>query len=648
MTASIIPARLLWTGDGPRSSEFNDVYFSRAGGLDETRHVFLRHNWLAERFRALDGSSFTIAETGFGTGLNFLATGLLWRECRPARGWLHMVSAEKHPLLLADLQRALAMWPELAGPAGELLEQYPPLLPGFHRLLFPEDRISLTLLFGDAAEQLTRLEADVDAWFLDGFAPARNSAMWSPALFAQLARLSHSGTTLATFTAAGDVRRGLQDAGFALQKVDGFGDKREMLTGHFQGAPAPAHQPWLSRPAAPAPTRVAVIGAGIAGASMAHALALRGVQVDVYDAAPGPAQGASGNPAGMVYPRLSTPAQADTHFQQQAFLLVRQRYAPLAAAGIWNPCGALVLLHGLQARAGKNLPDHPWTDEQVRLVSPAEASALAGVTITSPALFFRDAGWIRPQALCEHLLSHPNIRTHHGSAVTGITPAQDQSWSIQTAAGSTFHIPTLVLANAGAARCFAPCKELPLADVRGQIAQVPASAESQALKTVLCHGGYISPADAGLHCVGASFRPGRDDCDVLPEDNEEILKELTAALPALAGSLPPTSAWQGRASLRCQTPDYLPVVGGLPVYEDFVRDFAGLRDGNTRRLPEPRFWPGLYCSLAHGSHGFTQALLAAEILAAEIMGEPCPVPRPVLDSLHPARFWVKDLRRRLI
>ena len=647
MANSITPASLLWTEDGPRSLTFDDVYFSRAGGLDETRHVFLHHNQLEARFRALNGGNFTIAETGFGTGLNFLATCALWQTCRPAGpAWLHMVSVEKHPLRLEDLQRALTMWPELEAFSSALPGQYPPLLPGFHRLLFPAWRVSLTLLFGDAVHALGALDARVDAWFLDGFAPSRNGDMWSQALFAELARLSHDNTTLATYTAAGEVRRGLQEAGFAIHKHPGFGQKREMLAGSFQSPVQAARLPWLVRSHGTAPGRAAVIGAGSAGASIAHALALRGVQVDVFDAAPGPAEGASGNPAAIVYPRLAPAEQADGHFQQQAFLLARQRYAALEAAGIWNPCGVLWLLQGTQARAAKNVAGHPWVPEQVRQLSADEASELAGIAVASGTLYFPHGGWVKPRELCESLLAHPNIRTHYGQEVTAITPADGGGWQLQTAAGASLHTPLLVLANAGAARQFVPCRQLPLDVVRGQIAAVPANALSQALRTVICHGGYISPASAGLHCLGASFQQGRDDTGLLAEDQEEIRAMLAASLPDLADSLPPTVEWQGRASLRCQTPDYLPIVGGLPVYEDFIRDFAGLRDGNTRRLPAPRFWPGLYCSLAHGSHGFTQALLAAEILAAEITGEPCPVPRAVQDSLHPARFWVKGLRRR--
>jgi tRNA 5-methylaminomethyl-2-thiouridine biosynthesis bifunctional protein len=629
---------------------FDDVYFSRAGGLAETCHVFLEQNRLPARLGELTGQGFTIAETGFGTGLNFFATLALWRRVRatPAQsGWLHFISTEKHPLQREDLQRAHAMWPQFADLSALLLAEYPPLVPGFHRILFAGEKLTLTLLFGDATTQLRKLDARVDAWFLDGFAPARNDSLWSPALFGEIARLSHGGTTLATYTAAGEVRRGLQAAGFAMEKVPGFGSKRDMLRGSFPGSKASRiPKPWLTRSQGSGPKQATVIGAGIAGASVAHALALRGYSVDVYEAGHGPAGAASGNPAAMVYPHIAAPASADESFSQQAFLFALQYFRSLPP-GIWNPCGLLWLLRGKQARAAKNLTDHPWPETLLQSLDAEAASIIAGAPVSVPALYFPDGGYLQAPALCAHLLDHGHIRAHYGTRIEQLR-ATENSWQLLTDNGQQFSAPILILANAAAARALPQTEQLPLQSVRGQIAMAASSAMSGSLRCVICHGGYISPAMAGRHCLGASFYPDRNDTEVLPAEQEEIRAMLHEALPDLADSLPPTTQWQGRAALRCQSPDYLPLAGPIPDYENFIRDFGGLRDGNTRGLQEARLLPGLYCSLAHGSQGFTQALLAAEILAAEINAEPCPVPRSVSESLHPARFWVRQLRRRQI
>lgn len=234
---SIEPAALVWRGDEPFSRAYDDIYFTSGAGLEESRYVFLRHNGLPGRWRGRE--VFTIAETGFGTGLNFLLTWQAWRECADASQRLDYLSVERHPLSRDDLARALALWPQLRELSAALLAQYPPPRGGAHRLEFDEGRVCLTLLFGDVARMLPPLRAAVDAWFLDGFDPAKNPRMWSREVYEQMARLCAEGGTFATFTAAGVVRRGLQAAGFTVLKAKGFGAKREMLHG-YRGASCPA------------------------------------------------------------------------------------------------------------------------------------------------------------------------------------------------------------------------------------------------------------------------------------------------------------------------------------------------------------------------------------------------------------------------
>lgn len=223
----IQPADIRWEDNAaPVSVAYGDVYFSRESGLLETEHVFLAGNKLQERLGQAD--SFTIGETGFGTGLNFLLACRLFEKVARPNAHLHFLSIEKHPLSHADIERALAAFPEVKTDADELLRSYPPAIPGLHRIHLSE-HIHLTLAHGDGAEMLPLLEASVDAWFLDGFAPAKNPDMWNETMFSQVKRLSHIGTTAATFTVAGAVQRGLRAAGFTVEKVKGFGRKREML-----------------------------------------------------------------------------------------------------------------------------------------------------------------------------------------------------------------------------------------------------------------------------------------------------------------------------------------------------------------------------------------------------------------------------------
>lgn len=228
---------LAWRNQQPYSAEFDDVYFSSDNGLLESEYVFLQGNYLSKRWQALQSPKFTIIETGFGTGLNFLSCAKSWLETSLPHCELHFISVEKYPLSLDDIAAALDLWPELTVYKQAFLNHYPKAVNGKSVLIF-DKRIRFTLLIGDAAEQLITLNIQADAWFLDGFAPSKNPEMWQSNLFKQMARLSHTQTTFATFTSAGEVRRSLIAAGFNVQKILGFGKKREMLIGQYVGNPA--------------------------------------------------------------------------------------------------------------------------------------------------------------------------------------------------------------------------------------------------------------------------------------------------------------------------------------------------------------------------------------------------------------------------
>lgn len=226
----IQPAEVVLLPDGiPFSVAFGDVYHTVDGGLGQAWHVFLAGNHLPFRWRERD--DFTILETGFGLGLNFLVTWHAWRNDPLRSRHLHFISVEKFPFLPADLARLHASWPQFAMQSDELIRQWPSLDEGHHDLFFDDGRIQLTLLLGDAREQFPKLEAQADAIYLDGFSPAKNPDMWSLSIFEQLHRLGAQNCTLATWSVAGAVRNGLKQAGFAVAKTQGFGGKRQMLTG---------------------------------------------------------------------------------------------------------------------------------------------------------------------------------------------------------------------------------------------------------------------------------------------------------------------------------------------------------------------------------------------------------------------------------
>lgn len=623
----ITPADIEWREGLPFSRQFGDIYFSVDDGLAEKRHVFLAGNRLPERFAALPAhSSFTIAETGFGTGLNFLATWRLWLETAPTDAWLHFISTELHPLTIPDLTRALSLWPELADQAAALLARYPRLTSGWHRLVFPEARITLTLLFGNALELLPDLNARVNAWFLDGFSPGLNPALWQLDLLSHLGRLGAADATAATYTSAGAVRRALNESGYQAVRAKGFGRKREMLVAQRQAAGAPPPLTGYERPPAnPGKRRILVVGAGIAGISCARAMARRGWQVTLADKADGPGSAASGNPAAIIYPKLAPAHLSVWHFQQQGYLWLLDQVRSLP--GVWNPTGLLWLLSGNQAREGEKLAGHPWHPQLVEKVSAAEASRLAGVRIDTECLHFPDAGFLHPEVLYRYWLDDPNISCRWRTEIADLTQTASGAWVARLCDSSPLpEADCVILANALDARRFGFAHDLPVYPVRGQIALTPSTPGLAALRKVLSYGGYLTPVFHGRHCLGASFIPNDDRTDIREEDHLHNRALLDNFVPGLSAALPPVDSWTGRASYRTQCRDYLPLIGPLA-------------DGPDSPLA------GLYVSIGHGSKGFCYAPLGAEILAAELNDEPFPVPDRVLKSLHPARFRQREQRR---
>ncbi len=662
-------AQLDWDECGqPRSSAFDDVYFSRASGIEETRFVFLEHNRLRPRWQALaPGSCFTIAETGFGTGLNFLCAWQLWRQTAPEEACLHFVSVEKFPLTRADLERALSLWPELGALSEALLAAYPPAIGGFHRLLLDQGRVQLTLIFDDVLSALPELAAPVDAWFLDGFAPAKNPQMWQPTLFAEMARLSHPGTSVATFTCAGLVKRGLKGVGFAIDKVPGFGHKREMLIARYAPAqmdcadsPLTGRWPRWQRPAPSLsaqqqkPEQALVIGGGIAGLSTARALAERGLKVTVLEAAPALARGASGNPQGMLYLKLSAHATPLTQLALASYPLALQQIARLLPgedqgdAPNWQRSGLMQLGFNdrEQQRLDKLAAAEALPDCLLQAKTAAELSELAGIAIEHDGLWYPDGAWVEPPALCQALARHAHIRIITDAPCQRLERSGAQ-WQVCDRQGRQWHAEVVVIAAGEASAALLPGAEtLPLKPIRGQITELKASPASQQLRAVVCHDGYIAPARAGRHTLGATFNMGETDLALTERDHRHNLEQLAQNLPALAHALAPPRICGGRAALRCTTPDYLPLIGPAADSDAFCTTFAHWRKDARAELDlEPPYYPGLYLNCGHGSRGMVTGPLSGALIASWVLGEPAPLPWSLTEALHPARFLVRGLKK---
>jgi tRNA 5-methylaminomethyl-2-thiouridine biosynthesis bifunctional protein len=650
-------AQLDWDDQGrPYSRVFDDVYFSDQSGLDETRYVFIEQNRLAERFAALpEGGRLVIGETGFGTGLNFLCAWQVFEQHAVAGARLHFVSVEKYPLSPDDLQRALALWPELKVFADQLLEQYVAIHQGFQRLTLDHGRVTLTLLIGDALEQLPQLDARIDAWFLDGFAPAKNPDMWTAELFAELARLAAPGASISTFTSTGWVRRLLNAAGFKMKRTPGIGHKWEILRGEFLGwpqeTPAPAlDKPWFARPAPLTGERQAlVIGAGLAGCASAASLAARGWQVTLLERHDAIAQEASGNPQGVLYLKLSAHGTALSQMIVSGFGYTRRLLEHLQRGRDWDDCGVLQLAFNAKEAERQAQLAAAFPADLLHLLDQPEAQAIAGIGLAHGGLFYPEGGWVHPPALCQWQAAHPQIQllTHHDALELRKVEGRWQTWNGERLLAEA---PVVVLAGAAEIQRFPESAELPLKRIRGQITRLAHTPQSQALSTVVCAEGYVAPARLGEHTLGASFDFKSDDLAPTTAEhlgNLAMLEEISHDLvERLEIELLDPESLQGRAAFRCTSPDYLPIVGPLADTQAFTQAYATLGK-DARQVPDVGcpWLDGLYINSGHGSRGLITAPLSGELLAAWLDNDPLPLPRSVAEACHPNRFALRRLIR---
>ncbi|UII69903.1 bifunctional tRNA (5-methylaminomethyl-2-thiouridine)(34)-methyltransferase MnmD/FAD-dependent 5-carboxymethylaminomethyl-2-thiouridine(34) oxidoreductase MnmC [Pseudomonas sp. HN11] len=647
-------AQLDWDDQGrPHSRVFDDVYFSDQSGLEETRYVFLEQNRLQERFAALPaGGRLVIGETGFGTGLNFLCAWQLFEQHAKAGARLHFVSVEKYPLSHADLQRALTLWPELAVFAEQLLAQYIAIHQGFQRIVLDNGRVTLTLLIGDVLEQLPQLDAQIDAWFLDGFAPAKNPEMWTAELFAELARLAAPGSTISTFTSTGWVRRLINAAGFKMKRTPGIGHKWEILRGEFVGWPAETAKPvgakpWFARPSPIKGERNAlVIGGGLAGCATAASLAARGWHVSILERHNALAQEASGNPQGVLYLKLSAHGTALSQMIVAGFGHTRRLLEHLHRGVDWDGCGVLQLAFDVKEAQRQAQLVAAFAPDLLHLLDRDQAQAKAGIALEHGGLFFPEGGWVHPPALCQWQARQPGITVQLHHNVLDLRKVGDE-WQARDGGQLLATAPVVVLAGAAEVQRFA---DLPLKRIRGQITRLAQTVESQALTTVLCAEGYIAPPRLGEHTLGASFDFKHEDLTPTAADHAGNLTMLQNISSDLAkrlrtDTLDPATLY-GRAAFRCTSPDYLPIVGPLADSSAFAQAYESLRK-DARSVPNtPCPWQdGLYINSGHGSRGLITAPLSAELLAAWLDNEPLPVPRSVAEACHPNRFAVRALVR---
>ena len=640
----IEPAALAFDSDGtPYSPAYGDVYHSAESGPGQARHVFVGGNDLPRRWA--HERSFTILETGFGLGLNFLATWREWRADPERCERLHYFAIEKHPFDRDALRTLHQRYAEFATLSAQLRDAWPALVAGLHRLHFADERLTLTLAFGDVLDLMPRLRLRADAIYLDGFAPRCNPEMWSAQLMQSLARLARPGTSVATYSSAAAVRDGLEAAGFALEKRPGFGRKREMLRGSF----APR---WPScRAAAPARARrhAIVVGAGLAGAAVSERLAARGWQIDLIERRVLPPARTPAMYAGVFHPHVSRDDCILSRVARSGFLYAVSRWLALERTGrglAWARCGVLQLLgngEGDQRRIDA-IAASGFPADYAQYVGRDEAEMHAGCRLPSGGWWFSGAGWIRPLSLIAAQLAAAGARLtpHFGTAVHAIARTGER-WQALAADGTLIAAaPTLVLANSNDTTRLASVAQA-LSRIRGQVTYLPAE-NLPSPRVVLTGKGYVLPAADGIMVAGSTYDRGNDDPEPQLEGHEANLLRFAQLVPDAQLALD-AAKLDGAVGFRCVAPDRMPLVGAMPDVDAARMRKAGLSGAQLDDLPRAA---GLYCASAYASRGLVWAAMAGELLASLIEGEPLPLEGDLADAMDPGRFVLRQARHGMI
>mgnify|MGYP000400922140 FL=1 len=668
----------------PVADHFDDVYFSNDSGIDETQHVFVAGNDLAERWQQWRNPTFVIAETGFGTGLNFLVAMRAFNEFRAANPdhplkRLYFITTEKFPLPQQDMQRALEAFPALKDEAQALASLYPMGLEGCHRLHFDNHSTTLDLWIGDVHELLPQwhspIKGLIDAWFLDGFAPSKNPDMWTDALFGQMARLSKTGTTFGTFTAAGIVKRGLAGVGFTIKKRNGFGRKRDMLTGVFDRDNENV-QHKLRLPAGPyyryvndsldKTSKVAVVGSGLAAATACLALVKRGISTILYFDGDTLASGASGNPQGGFYPQLHSEASIASRIQAHSFLYAKQAYdhtiEHAKACGLADVahdfCGVIQLSFNdkVAERQNKLAAADVWPEALIKPVNSKEVSDIANLALPYSGLYIGLGGWISPPQLVTAMIEEAlqsgklTLKPNHTYVSHEAVETKKQRVQIRFNLGNSENEEVitadhLILALGAGAVNASDFDSLSLRPVRGQVEAIPTQMPIEQLNTVLCHKGYMTPVFEGRHALGSTYVKNDLSTDVRGDETEMNLATHEQALANTDIVQALQHDGKARAATRLGSPDHQPVVGALHNFDSLKELYTML--GVGKPLTSAPVLPSSVVSTLTclGSRGLTTAPLMAEVLVSSLCKEPLPLSNDLLNAVNTSRFMTREAIR---
>lgn len=687
-------AQVVFRGGIPFNPEFDDIYFNADDPIGQSEYVF--NSVFDEIWNKK--SEFNVLEMGFGAGLNFLCA---FKRFKNSDKFLNFVSIEKTPIARDDLTKIYANFSELADVSRELLEAYPPLIRGFHRLNLAPN-VTLTLCFGDAYEVLDELSFIADAVFMDGFAPAKNEAMWSELVCGKIANLCALGASVCTYSASGALKRALQNSGFEVKMLKGYGKKREMLRAKFAGERQAENEIWFSRfdPAATiAPKTALVIGGGVAGCVCAFKLRQHGLDVTIAEKRGDIALNGSGNHCGILMPLITKPTVNLGRMHINAFLQAARFYGQNLGAREIEFCGAT---------------DYAYEQKTLeRFYEWCEFDADNGVFELKfddepyASAFIFNGAKARPRKMCKAASS--GIKTLLNCEFTGFEALEGGAVRAHFKDGQSIDADVLVLAIGSESMELFADYDIRLSSVRGQVTHIAPAVWTPAPFSAK---GYVCPPAEGVQVIGATYdrnlfldepRSSDDkknladvaeflggkfaenerlnltigpDGDAENTDRLEVnkggvnlskimdLPAKTADDPAQTNSASNLTAPKNNSNIAAQIPQNIRIVGSKVGYrsysgdrfpligrlydEDFYKDaYKSLLWTKGKSNPHPKYVPNVYVSTAHGSRGLCTAVLGAELICDLVFDRSLCIEKSLFDELHLARFLVRKLKKGL-
>ena len=686
------PATIEWRDELPFSTEFNDVYFSIHGAVEESQHVFIEGNRLAEDWCNKEQNKFITAELGFGSSLNFLNTASQWilqqkqinnhsksgnyKDIKK----LHYIAIEKRPFSLQDYKKIIKIWPQFSEVSQALISLYPSLTYGRHQIEFKQWNLTLTLmlmpledafkdLIAESKSQQNKIE--VDHWFLDGFAPTKNSSMWGEENAKQMAELSKRGTRLATYSVAGSVKKPLENVGFEISKRKGFAKKREMLTAVFTHQKLNQTQssyinikyekPWFNLAKSTAtdqsrnqttnqpinqPTKIAIIGSGIAGSTTAYTLSKQGFQCELFEKSQQIAQGASGAAAGIFHPQLTSDMNESSQFNWLAYMTLLRFLNELTV----QEKERIILSQGIERFVENKL----LAKKILQLTEKFNLQHWIGKSKSFPnndrAISFPHSAIIDMGKFCQLLLGKipkNKLTLTTGCEISEINKEKDQ-WVIKSN-NQTQYYSHVIYCGGAKSKLLDRFNITSTHVTRGQTCLFNSEKLSNKIRHALCEQVYLVPRENHQFQLGTTFE-NFDDAQLNSSSQADMLTRTSSFLksidlPYLSSDEINSIPLNGTLGYRLHANDRLPLIGCSPDTQKLAQDFEGLGQKRIYRKELSDYnISGLWINTAYGSHGLLYSLIASQHLASLMTNQISPLETKLANRLHPARFFIRDLK----